>query len=429
MRNLILFLSPGGAPENRILLALLIYAIGCPLFHLNTTIGNCVKLIGILYFLCVLISTPKRNNGWFQRNIVFILLVLWILITTFRMFIAGEKDSFVKSGLSETIRTLFLGMEFIPCLMPLSLLLFRKDKIDVIYFLKISHLLLVLFLCFSPFALYHMFHYEWSGLLYTAAGEEWGDEGTYGDFIVNSSWSLAALATPVVTIFLKSYLKYRTWFLYLIIVFIQFFMSIYMARRSGVILWLFYLFICFFFYLVYSRMSKFYYVILGVVVCYGLFELYQVMDNYSFFELLVQRGINDTRSGVEASFYKDMDETGWVFGRSWFGTYYEPAWMKNRTSIETGFLSLILRGGIVYLILYLCVLLPSAIKGLCQSKNVFVKAFSLMIFFHIIELYPFGWPSFTIGYFSVWIGAYICQSQYYRNLTDEKVKQLYFITD
>ena len=201
-----------------------------------------------------------------------------------------------------------------------------------------------------------------------------------------------------------------------------------MARRGGVVLWALYFFICYCFYVIQvkRRKTKIKLVIGALIVFSVLISIYLSIEDYSLFDLLMSRGLNDTRSTVEISFYKDMDATSWLFGRTWFGTYYEPEWGKYRSSIETGFLALILRGGVVYLILYLSVLLPSAYKGLFKSNNSLVKAFATIIFFHIIELYPYGWPSFTIGYYTVWLGVYICQSSLIRRLSDDDIRSLYF---
>ena len=98
----------------------------------------------------------------------------------------------------------------------------------------------------------------------------------------------------------------------------------------------------------------------------------------------------------------------------------------NRPDIETGYLALILKGGVIYLTCFVGVLLTSAYKGLFKSNNLFVKAFAIIMIIAVIDLYPFGWPKFNFHYFTVWVGVYICNKLRYRRMTDDQVYDKYF---
>lgn len=122
----------------------------------------------------------------------------------------------------------------------------------------------------------------------------------------------------------------------------------------------------------------------------------------TFFATLMERGDEDSRSGVEESFYADMKtETDWIFGRGWFGAYYDPIFNKPRLGVETGYLTLILRGGLFYLIPYVIILLFSFYNGYFRSNNLFCKSFGILCLMQIINLYPFGWPAFNFFHFFV----------------------------
>lgn len=54
-----------------------------------------------------------------------------------------------------------------------------------------------------------MTHYSWS--MDQVAGTEWGDKGTYGDFIINSTIGIASLAPVVIMVFFKRYLPEKRW--------------------------------------------------------------------------------------------------------------------------------------------------------------------------------------------------------------------------
>ena len=96
-------------------------------------------------------------------------------------------------------------------------------------------------------------------------------------------------------------------------------------------------------------------------------------------------------------------------------------YVKYRYSIETGFYHLILKGGIIFAVLHVIILFSAVIKGLFFSRNMVVKAFALWILLSLIELYPFGWPSFSIKFLLVWIGACICYDKAFLIMSNEQI--------
>ena len=128
--------------------------------------------------------------------------------------------------------------------------------------------------------------------------------------------------------------------------------------------------------------------------------------------------------------YADMSPTDWVIGKGIKGQYYCPV-VENvndaegagyRDNIETGYLQIILKGGIISLALLLLMFVPAVYKGLFKSKNVLSKAAALWIFLWIIYLYPSGGIVFTMNYVLVWIAVGICYSEKIRNLPDSTIK-------
>ena len=107
------------------------------------------------------------------------------------------------------------------------------------------------------------------------------------------------------------------------------------------------------------------------------------------FVVLFDRIDADTRSGVEDDFFRDF--TGveeWLFGRGMDGTYRSPSVAEldtmNRRGIETGYLNIILHGGLFLLFSYF-------------SLSVIVY-----IIFHFVWLYPSGTPKLNLEYFVLW---------------------------
>jgi hypothetical protein len=129
----------------------------------------------------------------------------------------------------------------------------------------------------------------------------------------------------------------------------------------------------------------------------------------------------NTRTGVENLFFKSFDgkTLDWIIGRGIGGTYYCPINDSNyRTTIETGYLYIILKGGLVSLALFLYLLLYSAYLGFFRSRNMLTKAMASYLVIHVILLVPFGLPAFSIEYIFVWICVMYCQSETWRMKSD-----------
>jgi hypothetical protein len=150
----------------------------------------------------------------------------------------------------------------------------------------------------------------------------------------------------------------------------------------------------------------------------------------AIFNFLAERADKDTRTGVEVWMYADMSPSDWVIGKGIKGKYYCPI-VENvndaegagyRDNIETGYLQIILKGGILSLGLLLLLFIPAVYKGFFKSKNVLSKAASMWIFLWIVYLYPAGGIVFTMNYLLVWIAVGICYSDKIRNMSDDNIK-------
>ena len=154
-------------------------------------------------------------------------------------------------------------------------------------------------------------------------------------------------------------------------------------------------------------------------------------NRYGIFRLLTERGNEDTRTGVEVSFYKDMKIEDWIIGKGIQGSYYAPEIEEDekaritgyRTLIETDYLNIILKGGIISLGLLLLIAIPAIFKGLFYSRNILSKASAIWILLWIILLYPATVTTFTLNYLLVWISIGICYSKSMRSLPDPKIKE------
>jgi hypothetical protein len=147
------------------------------------------------------------------------------------------------------------------------------------------------------------------------------------------------------------------------------------------------------------------------------------------FGFLVERGTEDTRTPVEECFYDDMKERDWIIGRGMAGEYFcpiveEDADIKGyRAAIETGYLQIILNGGMISLGLLLLMAVPAIICGIFFSKNILSKAAGFWILLWMLSLYPANVATFSLNYILVWISIGICYSGTIRNMPESVIKQ------
>lgn len=176
--------------------------------------------------------------------------------------------------------------------------------------------------------------------------------------------------------------------------------------------------------------KRFFPLLLLPVVFMLLNKVYHENES-GFFSLITERIDEDTRSGVELYFYNDMEVQDWIIGKGINGLYFCPVGFEienreikdYRFGVETDYLTIILKGGIISLGLLLLIAVPALIKGLFYSSNILSKAAGLWILLWIIELYPTTVTTYTMNYLLVWISIGICYSDEIRNMPEDKLKE------
>jgi hypothetical protein len=149
------------------------------------------------------------------------------------------------------------------------------------------------------------------------------------------------------------------------------------------------------------------------------------------FGLITERIGKETRSAVENYFYKDLKSKDWIIGKGINGQYFCPGVTEDvgyisiyRSVIETGYLQIILNGGIVSLVLLLLIMIPAIVKGFIYSKNLLSKAAAAWIVLFFLYEYP-GVPSiFSFNYILVWISLGICYSKDISQIPEDKMISL-----
>lgn len=212
-------------------------------------------------------------------------------------------------------------------------------------------------------------------------------------------------------------------------IFISILIVLFTARRGSLFMSLLFLMLTFYLYVFTSkRGSKFMkllFVLSIVAVGVGTFLMYAD----SAFSLFFTRLGEDSRSPVEQAFFDSFkgETLDWIFGRGINGSYYcilfDDSFVNYRGVIETGYLYIILKGGVISLSFFLFFLLNSAYIGFFKTNNTLTKAMALYLVAHVIYLLPFGLPSFSLEYIIVWICISYCQSKTWRMKSDIDIKK------
>jgi hypothetical protein len=152
-------------------------------------------------------------------------------------------------------------------------------------------------------------------------------------------------------------------------------------------------------------------------------------NKYGAFSLITERMYENTRSKVEDYFYQDMSTQDWIIGKGINGQYFCPGidlgnLTGYRSMIETDYLNIILKGGIISLVLLFLIAMPAIVKGLFYSKNLLSKAAAVWILLWLMELYPANVNSFSLNHLLVWISIGICYSKDIRNTPESTVVEI-----
>ncbi|MFB6318208.1 O-antigen polymerase [Saccharicrinis sp. FJH54] len=149
------------------------------------------------------------------------------------------------------------------------------------------------------------------------------------------------------------------------------------------------------------------------------------IDKNSTLYLLSERLYQDTRTQVEQYFYDDLTDLEFFIGKGINGKYYCPIGLTpdgKRAVIETGYLQIILNGGLIWLILFVLIAVPAIFLGLNKSNNQLSKASALWVLIFILNSYPSTVTSFSLNYVLFWISISICYDAKIRGFTDAEIK-------
>lgn len=405
--------------SDKITFYVFLYMIGGMIIPENRLIGSIISLYAYLNNWIILYKYKEKRNPFegITSNLFSIFIFFDLICVIIQSFFRGEpvwNNEFLSF-----LSYFFVVSNYYPAFLLPLLVFINKRHLSLHKFIQLTPIMSII--CFIGLFL------GFDDILNQTLHKDFFNNETfdYSQFSLFPSIAFCLFLLP----FLKNKKKYCiTWAVGVLtlIIFILF------ARRGSALFSLLYLLIscCIFFIVKFKKQSLLIIFFFSFIII--IFSSYFYSNNKnSFFQNIYNKGLTDTRENVEKNFKDDIfNSVDFIWGRGMNGQYYSPKSYKedghivyktHRYSIETGFYHLILKGGIIFTILYLLVLIIPAIKGLFKSNNVITRIFAIWILLSIIELYPFGWPSYDMKYYLIWIGAVICNSKVFRNMNNQQI--------
>lgn len=372
--------------------------------QVNIVFFQVFQLLGLMIFIPAWIRLIKFKFDNEYIKILFIIFMCWASITFFRGLSLNKED------MKTTILDPWFGglLYFTPLVM-----LFPKK---LIYYKKVFAVIIIL----SGFYIVY-------DIMFISNLMEKEKDVLSRDIVEYFS---KTLAVPISFILFTFIYHSKPKNMYALgVLFLTIFFALVRARRGLLLMTIGPLFIFYILFWIKTK-SKLFMTILTfsvffLVTAYGIY--YINSQEIEILEFLEKRGMEDTRSGVERYFYNDMEGIDWVIGRGMRGRYYSPTIGEGnfRGTIETDYLNMILKGGLINLILLLLILIPAIYLGLFRSKNLLSKVSGIWILFWLLNTHPSTVQVFTLNYMIVWFAAGICYSKVIRNLP-EKFLLAYF---
>lgn len=145
---------------------------------------------------------------------------------------------------------------------------------------------------------------------------------------------------------------------------------------------------------------------------------------YVFKKGFTQKAWDVSRGQVMDDFFKDFNTTtDWTFGRGLNGTILRRVeWGTNQgTTIENGFLFVIFKGGLLYLLPMMFIFFRSFYLGYFKSKNDLSKALAALIMIQVIGMVSFNLPDYAPRYILVFIAVSAGFNAKIRALTNKEI--------
>ncbi len=386
-----------------------LYAVGAALTSTYSTgmikVIQLFQAIGLLSFAYATVNLVqfKASNDFLKIAMFF--YFSWSLFVVFH----GYEYTY-ESTKREFFRSIFKHFLGIIVFIPKNIK-FYKDISNIITILGVV------------FILMNLLYYD---IIFTHYDQNVNQKFTFEGFTQN-----LGITAPFVLLTFIYHSKYKNIIAFVVLTFIIA-VATYKARRGIMALSMVYMLIFMVIFYIYTNhkvLIALMVLIFTVLTAINWDKIY-LQNRASFFEQITTRGTEDTRSGVERAFKRDFNTVDWVIGRGINGEYWCPNIdMGNTTGyrwmIETDYLNIILKGGIIQLGLIVIIGLVAAFKAMFFSRNLLSKVAGIWIVLWILSLYPLNVYNMDLNYILFWVCVSIGFSRDLRMLPDEKIMKEY----
>ena len=395
----------------------------------------------LLGFLCTLYFIIKSSKQRLSRDVSlwFSILLVWTII----MFLRGSLIGNFAPGTDTSFRGIIqraLLSPYGPFAFFLPFIVYISISNNSLYYLK----KLAILLCFISLFTSFTFRTEiLNGLTYqgltSMIGVE-GDEVTVRHLI---GALYPGFGLILFMLFCFNYIKGKVSYLFPIAIFVFFLSNAIGGGRSQTGLNLSYLLLFFFVIIRYpinrNRKSSFRMlknISYLLMFCAFVFIIYYLYESTTTFDYVLERAfgnkamegdfINDSREILRNDMIKDFNEhpLSWLWGRGVNGAYRTQHLSIGgyRMWMEWGYLYLIIKGGIIYLSLYVYLMLHAAYMGFFRSNNSFSKSLAVMCIVYLLNLVsPGSEPQFSTLFLLSWICFGLLERRQFRMMNDEMI--------
>lgn len=381
--------------------------------QVNYVICNLFQILGLMLILTTSFFLVRLKIEDDYLKVIYSLFIIWTLGIIIRGFVF--KYEFIKLMLFNSYEGLFIYLT------PL-ILLFPKNLHHI------KKLFIVIVIVGMVYTFYDMLFFKQLIINYDIKNSQ--------NIIEYFSKTLSIPCGFIIVTYM--YHSKRMNLFALFVIMMTFFFSIIRARRGLSLLTISSVVVAYFVYLFYSKnrgLKIVFFILLLIFITLGIAYSRSVIGYFSTNSAtswFIERVGQDTRSEVEHYFYRDLKPVDWIIGKGINGQYFCPGVVEGtgkisifRRGIETDYLTIILKGGIISLGLMLFILIPAIIKGLFYSKNMLAKASAIWIILYLGALYPSPVTAFTLNYLVVWISVGLCYSKEIRNLSEDEVRNFF----
>lgn len=337
---------------------------------------------------------------------VIIVFTLWSIILLISAIL--NPDSILYPDLSLVQRTFGQQYFIIPYILPLILLFTRFDIEFFTYLFRYSFILII------PAILIQLY------IIVSGISVDNYREQTNGILIFDLGSSILLLSAQL------SRRKY-VYYIVLLYVLILVFLYTQYGRRGMLLEYSLILFVLIIMRLKSSflnfsdRISIYFTCLLMIILILSLGHL--ATSSYAFQRGFTKAAIEESRGVVFEAFFFDFNSASdWFFGRGIDGTVLRSTHTFEEAGlIENGFLTVLLKGGLLYLITFIIILLRASYLGLRKSNNDLIKALAYLLLIYLIMMIYFNIPSYSTNYILMWISISACFTPELRTASNEEI--------